>query len=80
MENCDSRHQVDMFCRLSGVKNAKTCFLKQGVVNEIIITKIPVLLGRGILLFQNLEDETKLELIKTEKFGQIVDLHYKILK
>jgi len=55
-------------------------FLRKGVVDEIIITKIPILLGNGISIFQNLEDETKLELIKTEKFGQLVDLHYKILK
>ena len=55
-------------------------FLKQGIVDEIIITKIPVLLGKGIPLFENLEDETKLELIKTEKYDQLVDLHYKVLK
>ena len=55
-------------------------FLKQGVVDEIIITKIPVLLSKGIHLFQNLEDETKLELIKAEKYGQLVDLHYKVMK
>ena len=55
-------------------------FLKQGMVDEIIITKIPVLLSKGIHLFQNLEDETKLELIKAEKYGQLVDLHYKVMK
>ena len=55
-------------------------FLKQGVIDEIIITKIPILLGKGISLFQNVEDETKLELIKTEQYGQLVDLHYKVLK
>ena len=55
-------------------------FLKQVVVDEIIITKIPVILGKGISLFQNLEDETKLELIKIEKFGQIVELHYKVMR
>jgi len=55
-------------------------FLKQGVVDEIIITVIPVLLGSGIPLFKNIENETKLELIKTEKYGQLVDLHYKVLK
>ena len=64
------------------VGGAKTIasFLKQGVVDEIIITKIPVLLGKGIPLFCNLEVQTKLELIKTEKYGQLVDLHYKVLK
>ena len=55
-------------------------FLKQRAIDEIIITVIPVLLGKGIPLFKNVEKETKLELIKIEKFGQLVDLHYKVLK
>jgi len=55
-------------------------FLKLGVVYEIITTVIPVLLGKGIPLFQNIENETKLELVKTEKHGQFVDLHYSVLK
>ncbi len=55
-------------------------FLKIGVVDEIIITVIPVLLGKGISLFQNIKNETKLELIKTEKHDQLVDLHYKVSK
>jgi len=55
-------------------------FLKLGVVDEIITTVIPVLLGKGISLFQNIENETKLELVKTEKYGQLVDLHYRVLK
>lgn len=55
-------------------------FLKQRVVDEIITSIIPVLLGRGIPLFKNIENETKLELIKTEKYDQLVDLHYKVLK
>ena len=54
-------------------------FLKIGVVDEIITTVIPVLLGKGIPLFQNIENETNLELVKTEKYGQLVDLHYKVL-
>ncbi|MCH9657244.1 dihydrofolate reductase family protein [archaeon] len=55
-------------------------FFNQGEVDEIIISIIPVLLGKGISLFKNLEKRTKLELVKTEKFDQIVDLHYKVLK
>ncbi len=54
-------------------------FLKQRVVDEIIISVIPILLGKGIPLFKNIENETKLELIKTEKYSQLVDLHYKII-
>ena len=55
-------------------------FLKQKVVNEIIITVIPVILGKGIPLFQNIESEIKLELIKTKKYFELTDLHYKVLK
>ena len=54
-------------------------FLKMGIVDEIITTVIPVLLGTGIPLFQNIENDTKLELVKTEKYDQLVDLHYKVL-
>ena len=57
-----------------------TSFLKIGVVDEIIITVIPVLLGKGIPLFQNIENEINLELVKTEKYVQLVDLHYKVSK
>lgn len=55
-------------------------FLKQKVVDEIIITMIPVILGKGIPLFQNIENEIKLELIKTKKYSKLADLHYKVLK
>ncbi|MGH1567925.1 MAG: dihydrofolate reductase family protein [Nitrosopumilus sp.] len=64
------------------VGGAKTIlsFLKLGVVDEIIITIIPVLLGTGISLFQNVKNKIDLELINTGKYGQLVDLHYKVLK
>jgi len=55
-------------------------FLKQGSIDEIIISIIPILLGKGIPLFKNIENETKLEFVKTEKYGQLVDLYYKVLK
>lgn len=55
-------------------------FLKQKIVDEIIVTIIPVLLGKGIPLLKNIESETKLELIKTKKYAQLVDVHYKVLK
>ena len=57
-----------------------TSFLNQGAVDQIIISVIPILLGKGIPLFNNLENEIKIELVKTEKFDQLVDLHYKVLK
>ena len=55
-------------------------FLKQGAIDEIIITQIPIVLGNGISLFGDLESQINLELLKTKKFGPLVDLHYKVLK
>jgi dihydrofolate reductase len=65
---------------LVGGSKTIASFRKVGVVDEIIITVIPVLLGKGIPLFQNIENETKLEFVKTEKYDQLVDLHYKVSK
>ena len=55
-------------------------FLKNQAIDEIIISFIPVLLGKGIPLFKNIEKEIKLELIKTKKYSQLVETHYKVLK
>ncbi|MGO2486448.1 MAG: dihydrofolate reductase family protein [Pseudomonas taetrolens] len=38
-------------------------FLAAGLINEIIITRIPVLLGKGVPLFSQLGDERDLRLI-----------------
>ena len=65
---------------LVGGEQIITSFLKQEGVDEIIISVIPVLLGKGIPLFKNMENEIKLELIKTKKYDRLVDLHYKVLK
>ena len=64
------------------VGGAKTIisFLKLGAVDEIITTIIPILLGKGIPLFQNIENKIDLELINIKNYGQLVDLRYKVLK
>ena len=55
-------------------------FVNLGFVDEIIISIIPVVLGKGILLFKNIEKEIKFELIKTTDYDALVELRYKILK
>ncbi len=55
-------------------------FLNQGAIDEIIISVIPIILGKGKPLFKNIENETKLEFVKTVKYDQLVDLYYKVLK
>ena len=54
-------------------------FLKEDAVDEIIITVIPVILGRGVSLFTGIK-ETKLELVKAKEYGQLAELHYRVLK
>lgn len=90
-ENVEFVSDVDKFVKdgfpgageniwLVGGAQIITSFLKQKIVDDIIVTIIPVLLGNGIRLFKNMTSETKLELIKTEKYAQLTDLHYKVLK
>jgi len=52
-------------------------FLKEDLIDELIITTIPVLLGGGYPLFSDLSAELKFEHLKTEVFlDEIVQSHY----
>ena len=53
-------------------------FLKADLIDEMVITTIPILLGGGSPLFSELPKELKFELIKTKTFlNQVVQNHYK---
>ena len=55
-------------------------FLEEQRIHELIITRIPILLGNGIPLFGKQNHQTKLEHIKTEVYNNaLVKSHYKIL-
>lgn len=56
-------------------------FLKARLVDEIIITKIPVLIGKGISLFGPLEKDMKLIHIKTKSFKNgFIQSKYKVVR
>lgn len=55
-------------------------FIKEKLVDELIITIAPVLIGRGIPLFKQGDFELNLSLIRTRNFNQFVELHYKVKK
>ena len=57
-----------------------TTFMNLGFIDEIIPSIIPVVLGSGIPLFNNIQKETKFQLIKTAEYDALVELHYKVLK
>ncbi len=44
-------------------------FLNAGLIDKLIITIIPVLLGEGVPLFGKLKADLKLELLSSSKFG-----------
>lgn len=53
-------------------------FLKADLLDEMIITRIPILLGGGIPLFGDLSDPLMFEHVSTETYlGEIVSSHYK---
>jgi dihydrofolate reductase len=90
-ENVEFASNVEEFTRkfvssskgniwLVGGSELFSAFLQHKLVNEIILSVIPIVLGKGISLFQNINQEIKLELMKTTKYSGLVELHYKVLK
>lgn len=56
-------------------------FVAAGLVDDMIITYMPVLIGRGTPLFGEVPDDVSLKVTKTKtyKFG-IVQVHFKVVK
>ena len=53
-------------------------FLKEDLIDEMVITKIPILLGGGSSLFAELPNELKFELIGSKTYlKQVTQNHYK---
>ncbi|UQD56738.1 dihydrofolate reductase family protein [Flavobacterium sp. K5-23] len=53
-------------------------YLKEDLIDEMVITTIPILLGGGSLLFAELPNELKFELIGAKTYlNQITQNHYK---
>lgn len=89
-ENVEFASNVEEFSRnlvsskgniwLVGGSELFSAFLEHKLVDEIILSIIPTVLGKGIPLFQNINQETNLKLIKTTEYSGFVELTYKVLK
>lgn len=63
---------------ICGGANLITQLMKEKLIDRYYITVIPTLLGKGIRLFEELESEQKLSLVKTQHYNGMVDLVYEI--
>jgi dihydrofolate reductase len=55
-------------------------FLREGLVNELTITTLPVLIGEGLPLFGPLERDQKLQLLESRSFSNgFVQSKYRII-
>lgn len=74
----NSRNYMNLY--VDGGKTIQR-FLKHELIDEIIITRIPILLGGGIPLFAELTKEQKYKHVKTEIYNEtLVKSHYKKIK
>lgn len=51
-------------------------FMKEKLVDELVITIAPILLGKGIQLFRSNEFQTHLSLNSIKRYNQFVELQY----
>lgn len=65
---------------VTGGATINSAFAKEKLLDEIILNVEPVFIGQGIPLFSEDEFDIQTELIATEKLGNILTLHYKVLK
>lgn len=76
----DIKNQNGKNIWLVGGGNLLNTFIKEQLVDEIIINIAPVLLGKGIPLFSNNSIQTDLMLRNINRYNQFVELHYEVVK
>ncbi|MGA9227726.1 MAG: dihydrofolate reductase family protein [Mesobacillus sp.] len=55
-------------------------FLKEKLVDELIMTVAPVLIGKGICLFKEFDFDLEFSLKGMKQFNQFAELHYEVKK
>ncbi|MTI89710.1 MAG: dihydrofolate reductase [Balneolaceae bacterium] len=54
-------------------------FLNDGLIDELILTRLPILIGNGIPLFGSLKNDIKLEHLTTQSYPNgFVQSHYRV--
>ncbi|MDF1694805.1 MAG: dihydrofolate reductase family protein [Saprospiraceae bacterium] len=64
-----------------GGAETATNFLNNGLVDDIVISLVPIILGEGLLFFNEIQKELTLHLLKSQTYRDgVVELHYKVVK
>ena len=73
------REQTDGDLWLVGGGGLIASFRERGLIDEVILTIIPVLLGEGVPLFAGAQPEAAMRLSDVQRFESgIVQLHYEV--
>ena len=65
---------------LEGGGETISAFLNDGLIDEIVLSVHPIILGGGIPLFNNVKKEVKLQLMNSTRYQSgLVQLHYQVL-
>lgn len=76
VQQLKAKNGKNIYC--DGGAEIVTALLKHGLIDELIISVIPILVGDGTRLFKDGRPEQTLELISTKQFEKgLVQLHYK---
>ena len=66
---------------VAGGSRLNASFLKQGLIDEIYLDIEPIILGKGIRMFDGEMQESKMQLLETKRLSQdSIQLHYKVVK
>jgi dihydrofolate reductase len=65
---------------VTGGSTINTAFMKEGLLDEVMVNIEPALIGKGIPLFAKADFLKELEFVSSEESDGIVSLHYRIGK
>ena len=77
LEDLEKRELKNLY--VDGGKTIQS-FLKEDLIDEMIITTVPILLGDGIPLFGHLERDLKFKCVKVELMGGLVKHYYERIR
>ena len=76
----DLKHNNGKNIWIVGGSNLLNTFFQEKLIDEIIITIAPVLIGKGIQLFTENDHKTLLKLKNIKQYNQLIELYYDVIK